>query len=83
MPGRKRARNNPEVVTSQHQDDEHERQKPGAANAENLEERSRTANPDPSRSVESLKEGGVNEHLGEPPPGYFTVAPGKQQGGKR
>jgi hypothetical protein len=82
MPGRKRARNDPKVVNSQHTDEE-KGQQPGTADAENMEERSRTANPDPSRSGESLREGGVNEQQGEPPPGYFTVAPGKQQGGKR
>ncbi len=64
MPGRKRARNDVKVVTSQHNDEEHKRQKSDGANAENLDERSRTANPDPSRSIESLKEGGDNEQLG-------------------
>lgn len=81
MAGRKRPRNDPEVVESQHNNEQNTQ--PGTENAENLDKRSRTANPDTSRSIESIKEGGANEQQGEPPEGYFTVAPGKQMGGKR
>lgn len=35
------------------------------------------------RSGESIVEGGKNEKLGEPTPGYSTVAPGHQNGGQR
>lgn len=36
-----------------------------------------------NRSNNSAIEGGANEKQGEPPPGYFTEAPGHQNGGKR
>lgn len=35
------------------------------------------------RSNQSAKEGGQNEQQGEPNPGYGSVAPGMQGGGKR
>jgi hypothetical protein len=36
-----------------------------------------------SRSIKSIVKGGDNEYQGEPPEGYGTVAPGKQNAGKR
>lgn len=69
MPGRKRAR-------TDKADAQRERPERHSANPH-------AGAPDASRSAESIEEGGQNERRGEPPEGYFTVAPGKQQGGKR
>jgi len=84
MAGRKRPRTDPEVVNAQFDRDPDETEaQPTGANEKNHADNTRDNKPDQSRSIESLKEGGQDENRGEPPPGYFTVAPGKQQGGQR
>ena len=84
MAGRKRPRTDPEVANAQFGRDPDEAEtQPTGANEKNRADNQRANKPDQSRSAHSIEEGGQNEQQGEPPPGYFTVAPGKQQGGKR
>ena len=79
MPGRKRARTDAEVENAQHgehQDSEQGRQ--GNMQSTNADKMGAT-----HRSGEEFVEGGDNQELGEPQPGYGTVQPGVQEGGKR
>ncbi len=89
MAGRKRARTNPEGVNSQHHVpnenllSEEDKQRA-------FEEHGKTQHPSQAaqssgadRSVNSQAEGGADENIGELPSGYWTEAPGHQNGGKR
>jgi hypothetical protein len=79
MPGRKRARTDAEVSNAQHgEQHESEQGRQSDAEAANADEMGAT-----HRSGESFVEGGDNQDLGEPQPGYGTVQPGVQGGGKR
>lgn len=79
MPGRKRPRTDPEVANAQHgeQHDEEQGKQPDLE-ATNADEMGAT-----HRSARSMEAAGDNRELGEPQPGYGTVAPGIQGGGKR
>lgn len=79
MPGRKRARTDAEVENAQHgEHHESEQGRQATAEATNADEMGAT-----HRSNEEFVEGGDNQVLGEPQPGYGTVRPGVQGGGKR
>ena len=87
MPGRKRARTEPEVVESQfdtqHSDQPAQEDQEATERGSKTRGRGQTGKAHKHRSADSVVEGGQDEYRGEPPEGYFTVAPGKQQGGKR
>jgi hypothetical protein len=86
MPGRKRARTDPQVVESRFDTARDERPDQADEATEKtegaLKDRSKSG-AGASRSAHSIEEGGENEYRGEPPAGYYSVAPGKQNGGKR
>ncbi|HEU5012695.1 MAG TPA: hypothetical protein VFT66_09140 [Roseiflexaceae bacterium] len=79
MPGRKRARTDSEVENAQH--GEHHESEQGRH--EDIEDTNADEMGVAQRSVRSVEEGGDNKELGEPQPGYGTVQPGIQGGGKR
>jgi hypothetical protein len=79
MPGRKRARTDAEVVHAQHGErHETEQGRQEDIEATNADEMGAT-----HRSEHSFVKGGDNQEQGEPQPGYGSVAPGIQGGGKR
>ncbi len=79
MPGRKRARTDNEVENAQHGEQHDEEQgRQGNLEATNADDMGAT-----HRSEELFVEGGDNREQGEPQPGYGSVAPGIQGGGKR
>lgn len=79
MPGRKRARTDSEVEHAQHgEQHDSEQGRQGHLEATNADEMGVA-----QRSEESVVKGGENQELGEPQPGYGSVAPGIQGGGKR
>lgn len=86
MPGRKRARTDPKVVESRFDTPREERPDQAAEATDKTENAPRDRSKggvDASRSIHSIEEGGENEYLGEPPAGYYSVAPGKQNAGRR